>query len=108
MSTNNRQRLGDLAKVLRSKNAGPFMMTFDIIFDQPVVYEKIKQANLINPATIARLYALEDPTEIRIVAFDQALAIKVTLPRPLASGDVGDSDIYGAQQHAPLYNLVLS
>ena len=84
------------------------MITFDIIFDQPVVYEKIKQANLINPEAITRLYDVEESTDIRIVAFDQALAIKVTIPRPLASGDVGDSDIYGAQQHVPLYNLVLS
>lgn len=84
------------------------MITFDIIFDQPVVYEKIKQTNLINPEAITRLYDVEESTDIRIVAFDQALAIKVTIPRPLASGDVGDSDIYGAQQHVPLYNLVLS
>ena len=84
------------------------MITFDIIFDQPVVYEKIKQANLINPEAITRLYDVEESTDIRIVAFDQALAIKVTIPRLLASGDVGDSDIYGAQQHVPLYNLVLS
>ncbi len=106
MSKNIQQRLGDLAKVLRSKNAGPFLMTFDIIFDQPEIYEKIKAANLINPATIAHLYSMEDSTDIRIVAFDQALAIKVTLPRPLPSGHVGDSDIYGAQQHVPLYNLI--
>ena len=107
MSQNKQRRLGDLAKVLRSKNAGPYLMTFDIIFDEPEIYEKVKAANLINQATIAHLYATEDAADIRIVAFDQALAIKVTLPRPLASGDVGDSDIYGAQQHVPLHNLIL-
>ncbi|MDD5196849.1 MAG: DUF4387 family protein, partial [Candidatus Omnitrophica bacterium] len=37
--------------------------------------------------------------------FAQAWAIKITIPRAVASGGIGDTDIYGAQQHAPLYSL---
>ena len=32
-------------------------------------------------------------------------AIKITLRRPRAQGDFGESDIYGCQQHAPLLDL---
>ncbi|MBC7294459.1 MAG: DUF4387 family protein, partial [Thermoleophilia bacterium] len=33
--------------------------------------------------------------------------LKITLVRPLPSGSVGDTDIYGAQQHAPLLGLLV-
>ena len=51
--------------------------------------------------------ALENSRRRRlsIVWFDKARAVKATIRRPLASGDVGERDVYGAQQHAPLMNL---
>ncbi|MDR5825961.1 DUF4387 family protein, partial [Caballeronia sp. LZ043] len=30
--------LRELAKVVRSKNSGPFEITFDVIFDEPTLY----------------------------------------------------------------------
>ena len=32
-------------------------------------------------------------------------AFKATIPRLIPSGDVGDTDVYGAQQHAPLLEV---
>ena len=32
-------------------------------------------------------------------------AFKATIPRLVPSGDVGDTDVYGAQQHAPLLDV---
>ena len=40
-----------------------------------------------------------------IIGFDPASAIKVTFRRRIPSGAVGDTDIYGAQQHAPLLDV---
>ena len=34
-----------------------------------------------------------------------AKAVKATLVRPLPSGALGERDVYGAQQHAPLMNF---
>lgn len=34
--------LGDVAMVIRSKNAGPFEITLDVMFDNAAVYEQIK------------------------------------------------------------------
>jgi len=39
------------------------------------------------------------------VHFDPASAVKCTMVRPVISGAPGDTDIYGAQQHAPLLAL---
>ena len=46
-------RLIELAKVVRSKNAGPFEITFDIMFDDRAKYERVKKAGVINAQAIA-------------------------------------------------------
>ena len=43
-----------------------------------------------------------------MINYDAANAIKITIPRPIISGDIDDSDVYGGQQHAPLVNLDVS
>ena len=36
------KRLRDVASVIRSKNAGPFELTFDVMFEDPEAYERVK------------------------------------------------------------------
>lgn len=97
--------LYDIAKVIRSKNAGPFSITLDVLFDSPETYKKVKESNLINKARIAELYHIPEQSITELVYFDQACGIKVTYDRPISSGTIGDRDVYGAQQHAPLMLL---
>ena len=99
-------RLVDVASVIRSKNAGPYELTFDIIFKERFWFEEAKRSNLINASLIARLYGISEDDVLNIVAFEPANAIKATIRRPLVSGAIGESDVYGAQQHAPLLGLV--
>jgi hypothetical protein len=99
-------RLIDLASVIRSKNSGPYELTLDIIFKDRASYERVKTSGAINAELIARLYRVPVADISGIVAFEPAIAIKITFKRPLVSGDVGDTDVYGAQQHAPLLDLV--
>lgn len=107
MSGRSPSRLGDVAALVRSKNAGPFLITFDILFSDPAPYERAKDLPLIDEATIADLYGVRKE-DVRIVFYDPALAIKVTIPRHITSGDPLDPDIYGAQQHALLVDLPFS
>jgi hypothetical protein len=100
-------RLYDLAKVLRSKNAGPFELTLDILFDDEEKYQTVKQSGVINQDLVCRLYRVR-PEEVYCVAcFDAARAIKITIRRPVESGGIGDTDVYGAQQHAPLIDVMI-
>ena len=46
-------RLYDLAKVIRSKNSGPFQTTLDVLFDDEKIYRKIKESGLITRKHIA-------------------------------------------------------
>lgn len=97
--------LKDVANVIRSKNAGPYELTLDVILKDRETFDKMKAAGIINTQVIARLYKIPVEDVLSIVYFPNALAIKATIVRPLASGNMGERDVYGAQQHAPLVNF---
>ena len=100
-------KLTDIAGIIRSKNAGPYELTLDIIFKDREWYEKVKSARVINRSLIGRIYGINEADILNIIEFDPAAAVKITLKRPLVSGDIGETDVYGAQQHAPLLGIEL-
>ena len=95
-------KLKEIANVIRSKNAGPFELTLDVLLKDSETYEKIRKADIINKTVIAQLYKIPEEDVLSIVYFPNALAIKATIVRPLPSGAMGERDVYGAQQHGPL------
>ena len=103
----NAARLYDLAKVLRSKNAGPFELTLDILFDDERKYRIVKESGVIDRDLVCRLYKIPPADVYHVVFFDAALGIKITIKRPTDSGGIGDTDVYGAQQHAPLIDVAI-
>lgn len=92
----------DAARVIRSKNAGPFELTFDIIFKNSDFFEHFKKNRIINTDMISRLLKIDRAEILSIIWFAPADAVKITIKRPRPSGAPGETDIYGAQQHAPL------
>ena len=98
-------KLTDITDVVRSKNAGPYELTFDIMFKTDAWYHRIADAKVIDEALICRLYRIPPADVLGIVEFAPAKAIKVTIRRPISSGALGETDVYGAQQHAPLLDL---
>jgi hypothetical protein len=99
------KNITELAEVIRSKNSGPFKLTLDIVFKDFETYFKVKKLGIINKNLIAKLYNIKPDKVVTFVEFDAAKAIKATIIRPLSSGAVGDTDVYGAQQHAPLLSI---
>ncbi|KAK9247041.1 CAIB/BAIF family enzyme, partial [Lipomyces tetrasporus] len=104
--------LGDAAKIIRSKNAGPYEVTLDVLFDNKAVYDQIKKSGILQPQLIARLYNLPVEDIIYCNFFDQAMAFKATIPRmrdgkPAPSGGYMENDVHGSQKHMPLMNLKL-
>jgi hypothetical protein len=99
------RKLIELARVIRSKNAGPFELTFDIMFADAESYERVKRSGVICAELFSRLYAVPVDRVLSVHAFDPALSFKATIARPVSSGTAGDSDVFGAQQHAPLLEV---
>jgi len=94
-----------VARVIRSKNSGPFELTLDIMFKERKYFDYFREKKIITARKMARLYGISESDVLKIVYFEPSQAIKVTIRRIIPSGAPGDTDIYGAQQHAPLLNL---
>ncbi len=95
----------EAAVVVRSKNSGPFELTLDIMFKDRGYFDLFKERRIITAARIARLYGVPRSDVLKVIYFEPSLAVKATLRRLVASGAPGDTDIYGAQQHAPLLGI---
>ena len=97
-------KIYDAASICRSKNAGPYTLTVDLMFDSIQSYERVINSAGLTPGKIAELYGVE-ASKIKIKPFDRILTIKVTLPRRNGAGGIADSDVYGCQQHFPLASI---
>jgi Domain of unknown function (DUF4387) len=99
------RRLSDLAKTIRSKNAGVDKYTFDVIFADRANYELVRDSGVLSREAVCRIFGVEPARITDHVAFEPALAIKFTIARPMPSGSPGDADIFGAQQYGPLLDI---
>ena len=100
-----KNKLVDIAKVIRSKNSGPYEITFDIIFNDKDNFDKFTKADILNVKSFSELYGIKEETILGIIPFAPANALKITIIRPISSGAIGERDVYGAQQHKPLMDF---
>lgn len=96
--------LSDLAPVIRSKNAGPTLLTIDVLFEDAAGFQR--GAAALTEAIVAARYCVQ-PEAITIIPYPPGLALKITMPRAVIAGSPGDRDVYGAQQHRPLLDVPL-
>lgn len=99
------KKLVDLAKTIRSKNAGTDKITFDIIFREKENYELVKASKCISKQSMAALFQISEERICDFVEFDPAFAIKFTITRTKPSGSPGERDIFGCQQYPPLLDI---
>ncbi len=97
-------KLGDLAAVIRSKNAGIHYVTVDVMFDDRATYESLRESGDVTRSSVADALAVP-AEELRLFWYEPGMAFKATYPRAVPAGSFHDPDLYGAQQHAPLYDL---
>lgn len=98
------RKLGDMARLIRSKNAGPFMLTFDVMSDGEESYRKVIDARVLTKSSFAAIHGVPEE-DVIFFEHDAAKAIKISIPRPYVQCDPGDGDVYGGQQHGPLVDL---
>lgn len=97
-------KLRELAKVIRSKNAGPLYITFDVMFEGADGFDRVRRSGVINRELMSALYRV--PAEqVNVTEYEAARAIKATIPRTVSSGCADDTDVYGTQQHVPLLDV---
>lgn len=99
-------KLVEIAKVVRSKNAGPLQVTIDLMFSDKAGFDRASQSHALSPENLAALYNCPQD-DLVVIPFAPAHAIKIVIARPVVAGTPGDRDVYGAQQHGPLLELEL-
>jgi hypothetical protein len=96
--------LQEVAKRVRSKNAGPFWLTIDIFLPDEESFKRVGRSVVTDPEVIGRLYGV-DPTQIMVFELADLCAIKISFPRPVVQGSLHDRDMHGGQQYVPLLAL---
>ena len=98
-------RLFDADAIVRSKDAGPFRFTLDVIFNNRDQYERMKSSGVWNRENLCMICHVPASEVDECLVYEPAMAFKFTYQRPISSGAFGDNDIYGSQQHVSLYNI---
>jgi hypothetical protein len=96
--------LGDLAQLVRTKNAGPFWLTIDVFFRDHADYLRVADAAVLTTQILAERYGV-DPSTVRLFHLPAINVIKASFPRPTTQGSFADRDIHAGQQHVPLLAL---
>lgn len=98
-------RMKELARVVRSKNAGPFELTLDVFFKDAESFARVRDSGSVTAERVASLYKISEADVLEITFFEPAWALKITLRRWIGSAAPGDTDVFGAQQHVPLLDF---
>jgi hypothetical protein len=103
-------KLADIATIVRSKNAEPFMTTIDIYFSGPEKYRRLKESGALTVDRVAELYRIPPEAVYGVYFIDAVDAAKVTLYKYndgafRGLGDPEVADMYGAQVYVPLLDL---
>jgi hypothetical protein len=99
------RKLSEIAKTIRSKNAGVDKITFDVIFQDRATYDRVRESGILSRAAVCQIFGVDPALISDHVEFEPALAIKFTIYRRTPSGSPGDADVFGSQQYGPLLDI---
>ncbi len=74
------------------------------MFEDRATYDGVLAGGAISAEQFASIYGVA-ADRIRVIPYPAANAIKITLPRPVTSGDAEDGDTMGGQQYGPIVDL---
>lgn len=98
--------VGDVAELVRSKNAGPFWVTLDVFCRDDDAYTRLAADRVLTPERIAVMYRV-DPDTVKVFRLPAIRVIKISFPRRVSSGSPHDHDVHAGQQHVPLCGLTI-
>ena len=98
--------LSSLAALVRSKNAGPFWLTIDVMFRDDDGYRRACACPALAPSAVAALLRV-DVRHLVVARMDAVRAIKYSFPRRHAAGSPRDPDTLGGQQYAALLDVLI-
>jgi hypothetical protein len=103
------RRLLDIARVIRSRNAGINRMTFDLLFVSKDAYEAALRSNFFCARKMADELGVELTSIVGTYFVDNCNAIKITVERPIISVSLGPGERgeFGTRQQSMLERLAI-
>jgi hypothetical protein len=92
---------------VRSKVAGPFWVTIDLMFDGQENYDRYAQSPALSADAIAAIYGVE-PDTISLYPVPQMKVLKISYPRRSPQGGIEERDLHSGQQYAYLLDVELT
>lgn len=96
--------LREVCRYIRSKQAGPFWITFDIYFDGHENFTRYQDSEALSVPAFAQLYGA-DPAFIKRIPVPQLDMVKISYPRPTPQGGMVERDMHAGQQYVRLLNV---
>jgi hypothetical protein len=91
---------------VRSKNAGPYWVTFDLFFDGPDTFRKYSDSKVLGAALFQRLFGA-DPKLVKRFAVARLNMVKISYARTSAQGGIVERDMHCGQQYVRLLDIEL-
>lgn len=96
----------DVCRHVRSKNAGPFWVTFDLFFKDRESFERYCDSKALGPELFARLYGT-DPALVKRFPVSSLNMVKISYPRSSPQGGVVERDMHSGQQFVRILDAKL-
>lgn len=100
-------KVKDVCRHVRSKVAGPFWVTIDLMFDGQENYDRYAECPALSADSIATVYGV-DPASVSLYPVPNLKVLKISYPRRTPQGGVEERDLHSGQQYAYLLDLELS
>ncbi len=94
----------DVCRHVRSKNAGPYWVTFDLFFDGPENFRKYSNDAALGPALFQRLFEA-DPAQVKHYLIPSLNTLKISYSRVTPQGGMVERDMHCGQKFVRLLRL---
>lgn len=98
--------VADVCTLVRSKNAGPYWVTFDLFFDTAENFARYANNPALGANTFAELYGA-DPALVKHFPVEALSILKISYPRSSAQGGEVERDMHCGQQYVRLLPIEL-
>lgn len=98
--------VGDVCSYVRSKNAGPFWVTFDLFFKSAEDFHRYAHSPAIGAKTFERLFGA-NPDQVKSFPVESLEMIKISCVRPTPSGSRVERDLHSGQMFVRLLDIEL-
>ena len=98
--------VNDVCTLVRSKNAGPYWVTFDLFFDGQENFARYAGSKALGPQLFAQLFGA-DPRMVKRFSVKSLDMVKISYPRATPQGGMVERDLHSGQQFVRLLSVEL-